>query len=69
MEQLILETEESLKRLQEDLVRVNTYVCTHATCDDCKLNIENEAKEKINIQTIINEKTTFLEKIKQYGSQ
>jgi hypothetical protein len=67
MEQLILETEAEINKLQEDLVRVNTQVCTHAICEDCRLNIETEAKEKINIQTIINEKTTFLEKIKQYG--
>jgi hypothetical protein len=69
MEQLILETEQDLIKLQEDLVRVNTQVCTHAICDECKLNIENEAKEKLSIQTIINEKMNFLEKIKQYGTQ
>lgn len=68
MEQLILETEQALVKLNEDLVRVNTQVCTHATCDACKINIENEAKEKLSIQTIINEKMNFLEKIKQYGT-
>lgn len=68
MESLIAEIEQEIIKLRADLVKDNILMCSHVICDICKLAIENEAKEKLNIQAMINEKNNFLEKLKQYGS-
>ena len=67
MEQIIAATEDEIKQLQEEYEALGTPQCTHLVCHSCLLNIENEAKEKLRIQMIINEKNRFIEKLKQYG--
>jgi hypothetical protein len=66
--QTILELENEISKINEDINRPSSVLCTHVRCESCEKAIEQEAKDKSWNILILNEKTSLLEKIKQYGS-